>query len=78
MTIKVYSTPTCPYCDLLKDYLKDNNVEFEVVDLSQDEKAAQYIMEKTGKMAVPVTEIDEEIIVGFDRAKISQVLGIKE
>lgn len=76
--VKVYSTPTCPYCDLLKDYLKDNNIEFEVVDLSQDEKAAQYIMEKTGRMAVPVTEIGEEIIVGFDRAKISQVLGIKE
>jgi len=76
--IKVYSTPTCPYCDLLKDYLKDNNIEFEVIDLSQDEKAVQYIMEKTGKMAVPVTEIDEELIVGFDRAKISQVLGIKE
>jgi len=78
MTVKVYSTPTCPYCDLLKDYLKDNNIEFEVVDLSQDEKAAQYIMEKTGKMAVPVTEIDGEVIVGFDRAKISQVLGIKD
>jgi len=78
MTVKVYSTPTCPYCDLLKDYLKDNNIEFEVVDLSQDEKATQNKKEKTGKMAVPVTEIDGEVIVGFDRAKISQVLGIKE
>jgi len=72
--IKVFSTPTCPYCDVLKEFLKDKGVEFESIDVSQDEKAQQYIMEKTGRLAVPVTEIDDQIIVGFDRAKIEELL----
>ncbi len=74
--VKVYSTPSCPYCELLKQFLKDEGVEFEAIDVSQDEKAQNYIMEKTGKMAVPVTEIDDEIVIGFDRAKIVQLLNI--
>jgi len=76
--VKVYSTPTCPYCEILKEFLEQNNVEFESIDVSQDIRAQQYILEKTGKMAVPVTEIDEEIIVGFDRPRISKLLNLKD
>jgi len=76
--VKVYSTPSCPYCELLKQFLKDKGVEFEAIDVSQDEKSQNYIMEKTGKITVPVTEIDGEIVLGFERAKIMELLNLKD
>ena len=75
--VKVYSTPTCPYCDILKQFLKDNGVEFESIDVSQSPEAQQHLLVKTGKMAVPVTEIDDQAVVGFDRARIVQLLNLK-
>jgi glutaredoxin-like YruB-family protein len=74
--VKVYSSPSCAYCELLKQFLKEKGVEFEVIDVSQDEAAQKYIFEKTGKMAVPITEIDDEIVIGFDREKIVKLLNI--
>jgi len=76
--VKVYSTPTCPYCDILEEFLQDKGVKFEVIDVSQDKTAQEYILEKTGKMAVPVMEIDEKIVVGFDRPKIVKLLNLKD
>jgi len=76
--IKVFSTPSCPYCELLKQFLKEKGVEFENIDVSQNEEAQKYILEKTGRMAVPVAEIDGEIIIGFDRPKIVQLLNLKD
>jgi len=76
--VKVYSTPTCPYCDILKEFLEQKGVEFETIDISQDKAGQEYILEKTGKMAVPVIEIDEEIVVGFDRVKIVKLLDLKD
>lgn len=74
--IKVYGTPSCPYCELLKEFLKEREVDFEAIDVSQDEAAQNYILEKTGKMAVPITEIDDQIVIGFDREKIVKLLNI--
>ena len=74
--IKVYSTPTCPYCIRAKQFLKDNNIEFEDIDVSADKAAGQKMIEKSGQMGVPVLEIDGEVIVGFDKGKITQALGI--
>ncbi|MBL7084616.1 MAG: glutaredoxin family protein [Candidatus Omnitrophica bacterium] len=74
--VKVYSTPTCPYCIRLKDFLKQNNVAFEDIDLSSNQQAAQEMIDKTGQMGVPVVDIDGEIVVGFDKERISQLLGI--
>lgn len=76
--VKVYSTPTCPYCELLKEFLKEKGIEFEAIDVSQDPQAQQYLLEKTGRMAVPVTEIDEQTVVGFDRPTIVKLLNIKD
>ncbi|MBU3918349.1 glutathione S-transferase N-terminal domain-containing protein [Patescibacteria group bacterium] len=76
--VKVYSTPTCPYCDILEEFLQSEGIKFDVVDVSQDKVAQEYIFAKTGKMAVPVIEIDEEIIVGFDRPKIAKLLNLKD
>ncbi len=74
--IKVYSTPTCPYCNVLKNFLTEKGIEFENVDLSQNEEAQKYILEKTGKLAVPVTEIGNTFVVGFDKAKIIELLDL--
>ena len=78
MKVKVYSTPQCPYCYALKEFLKEHNVEFEDIDVSKDEEARKELVEKSGQMGVPVVEIDGEIIVGFDKEKISELLRIKE
>lgn len=76
--VKVYSTPSCPYCVTLKEYLKDNNVEFEGVDVSQDKVQLDDMIKKSGQMGVPVIDIDGEIIIGFDKIKIADLLNIKE
>ncbi len=78
--IKVYSTPTCGYCTMLKDFLNSKNVEFEEIDVASDQEAAKEMVEKTGQMGVPVSVIEkdgkEEIIVGFDQAKIIELLSL--
>lgn len=76
-SVKVYSTQTCPYCHMVKDYLKQNGVDFSDVDVSGDQKAAQDMINKSGQMGVPVVDIDGTIIVGFDRPKIAKALGLK-
>lgn len=74
--VKVYSTPTCPWCIRTKDFLRENNVVFEDVDVSSNTEAAEEMVQKSGQMGVPVVVIDGEIIVGFDKARIKQSLGI--
>jgi len=74
--VRIYSTPTCPYCIRVKQFLKDNNVMFEDVDVSSDEQAAEEMIAKSGQMGVPVIAVDDEIIVGFDKERIVRALGI--
>lgn len=76
--VKVYSTPTCPYCAMAKDFLSKHGVDFEDIDVASDREAATYIVEKSGQMGVPIIEIDGKIIVGFDRDAISKALKIKD
>lgn len=76
--IKVFTTSACPYCHTLKEFLKNQGLEFEDVDVSQDEKALEEMIEKSGQTRVPVIEIDDKIVVGFDKEKITQLLKIKE
>lgn len=75
--VKIYSTQMCPYCVTLKAFLKEQNVEFEEIDVSEDEKAQQEMIEKSNQMAVPVVEINGQIIIGFDRQKIKQILNLR-
>lgn len=74
--VTVYSTSTCPYCIRAKQFLKDNNIEFEDIDVSADQEKAQEMVEKTGQMGVPVLDIEGEIIVGFDKDAISKALNL--
>jgi len=74
--VKVYSTPTCPYCFTLKEFLKERGIDFEDIDVSKNEAILQEMVQKSGQMAVPVIEIDGQIVVGFDKEKISKLLNI--
>ena len=76
--VKLYVTPGCPYCFTLKEFLKENNIEVEEIDIAQNEKAKEEMVEKSGQMGVPVVDIDGEIVVGFDREKIVKLLKIEE
>ncbi len=75
--VKVYSTKTCPHCVRAKEYLEGKNIEFEDIDVSEDQEKAREMVELTGQMGVPVIVIDGEAIVGFDRAKIQKTLGLE-
>jgi len=74
--VKVYSTPTCPWCIRTKQFLKENNIVFEDVDVSLDQAASEEMIQKSGQMSVPVLDIDGEIIVGFDKERIKQAVGL--
>ena len=73
----VYSTPTCPHCNSLKDYLRRNQIQFRDIDVSKDQKMAQELVRKSGQQGVPQTEINGKIIVGFNRSRIDEMLGIQ-
>ena len=72
----VYSTPTCPYCDMAKNFLKENKVEFSEFDVSIDREKAQEMISKSGQTGVPVLDIDGTIIVGFDVDRIKAALKL--
>jgi len=77
MNVVVYSTPTCSYCHQLKQYLAQRGVRFTERDLSVDPSAAAEMVQKTGQRGVPVTIIDDEVVVGFDRARLEHLLASK-
>ncbi len=70
----VYSTPTCPYCQMVKDFLKEKNIEFEEKDVAADSAAREELVEKSHQLGVPVVDVAGEIIVGFDREALARVL----
>jgi len=74
-TLKVFSTPTCPYCHMAKDYLKNKKVSFEDIDVSQDQNQARAMVERSGEMGVPQLWINDEVVIGFNKPVIDQLLG---
>jgi len=75
-TVTVYSTPTCSWCQAAKDHLSAHGISFEDVDVQANMDRAREMIEKSGQYGVPVLDIDGEIIVGFDRARIDSLLGL--
>lgn len=75
--VVVYSTPTCVYCKMAKDYFKEHNVAYEEKDVTIDMDAQEEMIEKSGQMGVPVIAIDGEMIIGFDQKRIAELLAIK-
>lgn len=74
--VLVFTTPTCPWCNRAKSYLRGRGVTFREVDVSRDAAAARELVRRTGQMGVPVIEIDGRPIVGFDQPKIDRLLGL--
>ncbi len=74
--VTVYSTPTCSWCNTLKTHLRKNNIRFTDIDVSKDQAAAQAMVSKSGQQGVPQTDINGEIIVGFDKTRINKLLNI--
>ena len=74
--IIVYSTQSCPYCVMAKDYMKQHGFKYSDIDVSADRAKAEEMIEKSGQMGVPVIDIDGQIIVGFNKPKIAKLLGI--
>jgi len=73
----LFTTPTCSFCVAAKRYFREKNIRFREVDVSRDEAAARDMQRKTGQSGVPVILINNKPIVGFDKPKINQMLGIK-
>jgi len=75
MLIRVYTTPTCKWCNLLKEHLDSKNVSYEDIDVSKDRFSALDMIRKSGQSAVPVIEINDNIVVGFDKEQIDKLLA---
>ena len=76
--VTVYSTPTCHFCHMAKDFFKEKKIEFVDYDVSTNLEKRKEMMDKSGQMGVPVIVIDDKIIVGFNKPQIVEKLGIKE
>ncbi len=74
--VTVYSTPSCSWCNTLKTHLRKNGIRFTDIDVSKDQKAAEAMVKKSGQQGVPQTDINGQIIVGFDKQRINTLLGI--
>ena len=75
-TVTIYSTPACHFCHAAKDFFNDNNIAFTDIDVATDQEKRQEMIEMTGQMGVPVIRIDDEVVVGFDEAKVKELLEI--
>jgi glutaredoxin 3 len=76
--VRLFTTPSCPYCYTLREFLKEHDVKFEDIDVSKDAKAREEMIQKSKQMSTPIVEVDGEIVVGFDRGKICQLLNIED
>ncbi len=74
MSVVVYSTPSCPYCTMVKDFLKKKQVRFEEYDVSRDQRRADEMVRKSGQMGVPVVDVNGRILVGYRPAEIESAL----
>ena len=75
--VEMYSTPTCHYCNLAKDFFDENGIKYTVYNVSSDLAKRKEMMEKSGQMGVPVILVDGELIMGFDEEKLKEILDIK-
>ncbi|MEX2029212.1 MAG: glutaredoxin family protein [Candidatus Paceibacterota bacterium] len=74
--VTIYSTPTCHFCHMAKEFFKANNIAYTEHDVASDLEKRKEMVEKSGQMGVPVIFIDDEMTVGFDQSRIKQLLGM--
>lgn len=76
-TVTIYSTPSCHFCHMAKDYLTEKNIPFTAIDVAEDQEARQEMIKISGQMGVPVIQIGNDVIVGFNKPVIDDLLEIK-
>lgn len=76
--VKLFTTPACSYCYVLKHFLEEHDIELQEFDVSKDAEARKEMIQKSGQMEVPVVEINGEIVVGFNKKEILRLLNIQE
>lgn len=74
--IQIYTTPACPYCHMAKEYFKSKNLAFEEYDVLKDLQKREEMIKETGAMGVPVIKINGKIVIGFNKGKINELLGL--
>ena len=74
-TIKIYSTPTCVYCKMAKEYFTAKGISYGEVNVAEDDAARDEMVEKSGQMGVPVIDIDGKIFVGFNKPEIEKAVS---
>lgn len=78
MKVKIYTTPTCPYCKLAKSYMDEQGIAFDEVDVAENTDAAQEMVKLSGQMGVPVIMVDDQVIVGWNKTALEEALGAKK
>jgi glutaredoxin 3 len=76
-SVTIYTTPTCAYCKMTKEFFKENNIEYAEKDVATDAEARDKMIQVSGQMGVPVVDIDGKLVIGFDKAKLSELLELK-
>ncbi len=76
--VVIYTTPECAYCKMTKEFFRQNNISYEEKDVSVNDEAREEMVAKSGQLGVPVVDIDNKIIIGFDKEVLSELLGIKQ
>jgi glutaredoxin 3 len=76
MTVEIYSTPSCHFCHMAKEFFQANNIEFTDYNVAEDQDKRAEMIDMTNQMGVPVIKIDNKAIVGFDEAKVKEMLGM--
>lgn len=76
--VVIYTAPTCSWCAAAKRFLDEHEIEYTEYDVSEDENALERLVRVSGQTGVPVLEIDGEIIIGFDKARIAELLGLED
>ena len=75
--VKIFTTPTCAYCKMAKEFFKQNNIQYEEVDVVSNTQARDEMIHKSGQMGVPVIFVGDDIVVGFDKRRLSELFGVK-
>jgi len=75
--VVIYTTSECAYCEMTKEFFRQNKISYEEKDVSVDDKAREEMVAKSGQLGAPVVDIDGEIVIGFDEEKLAELLSIK-
>jgi glutaredoxin 3 len=75
-TVTIYTTPTCHFCQMSKEFFKENNIAYSEFNVAADQAKRQEMIDKSGQMGVPVIFVNDDMVIGFDKKRLSELLGV--